>query len=77
MGEQQLDEKKLKDPESAKAFTKVFKVKHMLKCSAESGPRGGLVIYERFLRGKVEEESKVYNHSRSIKRKGNVEVFLS
>lgn len=44
----------------------------MLKRSAESGPRGGLVIYERFLSGKAEEESKVYSYSRSVNRKGDV-----
>lgn len=44
----------------------------MLKCSAESGPKGGLVIYERFLSWKKEEESKVYDYSRSVKRKGDV-----
>lgn len=44
----------------------------MLKCSAESGPGGGLVIYERFLSGRAEEESKVYDYSRSGKRKGDV-----
>lgn len=48
----------------------------MLKCSAESGPGGGLVIYGRFLRGKVEKESKVYNYSRSVKRKGDVGKVL-
>lgn len=44
----------------------------MLKCSAESGPKGGLVIYERFLSGKVEEESKVYNYTKSVNRKRDV-----
>lgn len=44
----------------------------MLKCSAESGPKGGLVIYERFLRGKEEEESKVYNYTKSVNRKRDV-----
>lgn len=48
----------------------------MLKCSAESGPGGGLVIYGRFLRGKAEKESKVYNFSRSVKRKGDVGKVL-
>jgi len=44
----------------------------MLKCSAESGPRGGLVIYERFPSGEVEKESKVYNYSRRAKKKGDM-----
>ncbi len=44
----------------------------MLKWSAESGPKGGLVIYERYLTGKVEEGSKVYDYILRVNRKGGV-----
>lgn len=48
----------------------------MLKWSAESGPKGGLVIYERYLTGKAEEESKVYDYTLRVNRKGDVRKVL-
>lgn len=47
----------------------------MRKWSAESGPKGGLVIYERYLTGKAEEESKVYDYILRVNRKGDVRKF--